>query len=185
MLIPKNGMEKKVITISLAMLFSFIFVCFALDPFSKEIAVNNAMHKISFERLNKDPPLFVAKDIVVAPAKDIANFSISATLSESSVLKSLVITVVSGLAFVASGELEWLFPVGEQLNMYGRTVTKSGKDGLMEYTITFLSGLNDLYSCSSSTGDRNVLLKIYSKKGAAKEFEIPSAFFALLQDRVE
>ena len=130
------------------------------------IAVGDSLHTISFERLNKDPPLFIAKDIVVAPGKDIANLSISACLSESRVLKSLIVTVVSGQAFVASGELEWLFPAGEQLNMYGKTVAKPNKDwsdGI--YRITFLSGLNDLYSYSSSTGDRNVLLKMYSKKG--------------------
>ena len=174
-------MKKKMIAIALTMLFSLAFTCFASDSVAKDVAIGDSLHTISFGQLNKDTPLFVARDVVLVPAKDIANFSISACLSESHVLKSLIITVASGQAFVASGELEWLFPAGEQLNMYGKTVAKPGKDGLMEYTMTFLSGLNDFYSCSSSTGGCNVLLKMYSKKGMAREFEIPSAFFALLR----
>lgn len=167
------------------MFFSLAFICFASDSVAKDVAVGDSLHTIGFGRLNKDSSLFIARDIVLVPGKDIANFSISACLSESRVLKSLIITVVSGQAFVASGELEWLFPAGKQLNMYGKTVAKPGKDDLMEYTITFLSGLNDFYSYSSSMGDRSVLLKMYSKKGAAKELEIPSAFFTLLRSTAE
>ncbi len=170
---------------SLAIFFLLAFACFALDPVAKDVAVGDSLHTISFERLDKDPPLFIVKDNVAAPAKDIANLSVSACLSESRVLKSLVVAVVSGQTFVASGELEWLFTAGEQLNMYGKTVAKPGMDGLVEYTVTFLSGLNDLYSFSSSADDRNVLLKMYSKKGAAKELEIPSEFFTLLRSTAE
>jgi len=173
-------MRKKVITIALAMLCSVAFVCYASDSASKEIAVGDSFHTISFERLDKDPPLFVAKDIIVVPGKDIAHFSISATLAENHMLKSLIVDVVSSQAFAATGEFEWIFPSGKQLNMYGKTVARADKNGMTEYTITFLSGLPDFYACSSSVTDCNVFLKIYFKKGAAKEVEIPSAFFALL-----
>ena len=177
-------MRTKVIAMSLAILFSLAFICFASDA-AEGIAVGDSLHMVSFERLDKDPPLFIAKDSVVVSGKDIVNFSISATLTENRALKSIIVVVVSNQAFAATGEFEWIFPSGEQLNMYGKTVSKPGRDGLMDYTLTFLSGLSDLCACSLEAGDRNVLLRMYSKKGAAREFEIPSAFFTLLRSTAE
>ncbi|MHB9005232.1 MAG: hypothetical protein ACYC6C_14480 [Coriobacteriia bacterium] len=175
-------MSKRVISIASAMLFAFACVCFALGPTASEVIIGNAMHKVSFERLDREPPLFLAMDSVVAPAKDIASFSIIATFAENRVLKSLIVTLVSYQAFSASGELEWLFPAGEQVNLYGKTAAKPLKDGMTEYTITFFADLADFCDCSALTSDKNVLLKLYPRKGAPKEFELPSAFFQLLSD---
>ncbi len=177
-------MSKKVIAIAVILCVSLTLACFASDA-AEGIAIGDSYHTISFERLDKDPPLFIAKDTVVVSGKDIVNFSISVTLTENRSLKSMIVAVVSNQAFVATGEFEWVFPSGEQLNMYGKAVAKPDKGDLTSYVITFLSGLNDLCTYSLKAGNRNALLKMYSKKGAAREFEIPLAFFALLRSKAE
>jgi hypothetical protein len=178
-------MGKKVFMVALTLLGLFAFRCFAQNPVAKEVAIGDVLHKISYEKLDREPPLFVAKNIVYAPVKDITHFIISATFSESQVLKSLIVTVTSSSTFLVSGELEWLFPSGEQINMYGKTASKSVGDGLTEYTITFLSSMADLCACAVVSGGDNVRLKLFSKRGEVREFEFPPAFFSFLSEATE
>jgi len=182
MLIPNYGMSKRVILIISVALFTLAGLCFAQGPFVSDVTVGEALHKVSLERLDKDPPLFLAKDCVTAPAKDIASFAIVATIAESREIKALIVTLVSGSLFSASGEMEWLFPSGGQINLYGKTASKSIKDGMTECTVTFLAGLADLHDHSALAGGGNVILRLYSKKGSVMEIELPSAFIKLLSD---
>ena len=90
-------------------------------------------------------------------------------IAENCELKSLIVTVVGGRMFSSSGELEGLFPAGGQVNLSGKTASKSLKDGKTECTITILAGLTDLSDCSARIEGKNVLLKLYSKKGVMLE----------------
>ncbi|MHB0896089.1 MAG: hypothetical protein ACYC1A_00900 [Spirochaetales bacterium] len=163
-------------------LFALAGLCLAQVPAASDVAVGGALHRVSLERLDKDSLLFLVKDSVVAPAKDISSFSIVATIAENRELKSLIVTVVGASLSSASGELEWLFPSGGQVNLYGKTASKPLKDGKTECTITILAGLTDLSDCSARIAGKNVLLKLYSKKGVMVEIELPSAFIQLLSD---
>jgi len=171
-----------IVSVALFMLSGF---CFALDSGVSDIVIGEATHQLSFERLDRVPPLFLAKDYVAAPAKDIASFSIVATIAEDRELKTLVVTLVSGPAFPASGEMEWLFPDGEQLNLYGKTAAKALKNGTTEYAITFLTDLPRFCDCATRIANGKVFLKLYSRKGTSAEFEFPSAFFRFLSDPAE
>lgn len=165
-----------------AALFALAGLCFAQGPLSSDVAVGDALHRVSLERLDKNPPIFLAKDSVAAPAKDLASFSIVATIAENKELKSLIVTLVGRSVFSASGELEWVFPEGGQINLYGKTASKSLKDGMSECTISLLAGLADLHDHSALSGGGNVILRLYSKKGSVMEIELPSAFIKLLAD---
>jgi len=182
MLIPKKGMGKQVMSIVSAALFTLAGLCFAQGPIASDVAVGEALHRVSLERLDKDPPLFLAKDSVIAPAKGISSFSIVATIAENKELKSLIVTLVGASMFSASGELEWVFPAGGQINLYGKTASKSLKDGMTECTISLLAGLADLHDHSALSGGGNVILRLNSKKGSVMEIELPSAFIKLLSD---
>jgi len=175
-------MSKQVMSIASAMFFALTCVCFAQGPIASDVAVGGALHRVSLERLDKNPPLFLAKDCVAAPVKGVSSFSIVATIAENRELKSLIVTMVGGSMFSASGELEWLFPAGDQINLYGKTAAKTLKDGMTECVITILVGLAELRDHSALAAGRNVLLKLYSKKGVMMEIELPSAFIKLLSD---
>ena len=182
MLIPKKGMGKRVMSIVSAALFALAGLCFAQGPFVSDVAVGETLHRVSLERLDKDPPLFLAKDSVIAPAKGLASFSIVATITENKELKSLIVTLVGGSVFSASGELEWVFPASGQINLYGKTASKSLKDAMTECTISLFAGLADLHDHSALSGGGNVILRLYSKKGSVMEIELPSGFIKLLAD---
>jgi hypothetical protein len=178
-------MNKKVIVVVVFMLYSLGFTCFASGPAFGEVEIGGALHAISIERLDRDPPLSVARDTVSASDKDIPRFSLAATFAENQVLKSFLVTVASASIFAASGEIEWIFPSGEQFNMYGKVVSRPNAHGVMEYSLTFLMGLDKFYGYSRLAAGRNILLRIYSKRGTVREFVIPSAYFSLMASSAE
>ncbi len=178
-------MNKKVIVAVVFMLYSFGFTCFASGPAFEEVEIGGALHAISIERLDRDPPLSVAKDTVTTSDEDIPRFSLAATFAGGQVLKSLLVTVASASVFAASGEIEWLFPSGEQFNMYGKVVSRPGGRGVTEYSLTLLVGLDKFYGYSRLAAGRDILLRIYSKRGTVREFVIPSAYFSLMASLTE
>ena len=178
-------MNKKVVVIALMIACSFSSPCFAQNPSNQELKIGDALHRLSLEQTIKTPPLFIARDTIIIPNAGIAGFSIAATFGESKTLKSLIISMISNQTLPLSGEAEWLFPSGEQMNLYGKTTAMFGNDGQVEYVITFFSGLDDFCHISSKLKNQNVIVKIYSKKGVILESEIPSAFFALFSIQIE
>lgn len=155
--------------------------CFAQVPRFEEISVDDMLHTISLEKLDKDPPLLIVKDDFATSTDDVLRMTLHATLSDSFDIKSLTLTVLSKNEYALSGELEWLFPSNCTLSMFGKTRTKSRENGICEITVTFLLGLDDLGKYSALLNDSGtVMLKIYSRHGTARSFKIPNNFFWLL-----
>jgi len=175
-------MGKRVNVIAMALLCSAAFQCFSLEPVFKEINIDGLTHQISLGRLDEDPSHFVIRESVSNPAQDVFRFSMTATFTEECALRTLVVVIVSAKSFVASGELEWLFPQGSQFNLYGKTTSKPDKDGQIYQTLSFISGLSDFCSHASAVTDGTAVLKIYDKKGTTREFALPSEFFSLIAD---
>jgi len=168
--------------IAMALLCSAAFQCFSLEPVFKEINIDGLTHQISLGRLDEDPSHFVIRESVSNPAQDVFRFSMTATFTEECALRTLVVVIVSAKSFVASGELEWLFPQGSQFNLYGKTTSKPDKEGMISHTLSFISGLSDFCSHASAVTDGTTVLKIYDKKGTTREFALPSEFFSLIAD---
>ena len=178
-------MDKKVVLLALMITCSFSMLCFAQNPASQELQIGGMIHRISLEQTNKDSLLFVAKDTIIISNSGIVGFSLAVTFGENRILKSLMVSLASSQAISLSGEAEWLFPSGEQMNLYGKTTAMFGNDGQVEYVITFFSGLDEFSLISSKLKNQNVIVKIYSKKGVILESELPSAFFTLFSIQIE
>lgn len=175
-------MGKRVNVIAMALLCAAAFQCFSLEPVSKEINVDGLSHQISLGRLDEDPPHFVIQESVSNPTRDISRFSMTATFTEECALRTLVVVIVGAKSFLASGELEWLFPQGSRFNLYGKTSSKPDNEGMISQTLSFISGLSDFCSHASAVTEGAAVLKIYDRKGMTREFALPSEFFSLIAD---
>lgn len=175
-------MRKRARAFAAAMLCAAIFRCFSLEPVSKEIQIDGLRHQISLETLDKDPVHFLLRESVSNPASDIAHFTLTATFSENRTLKTLVVVMLGSRSFIASGELEWLFPAGTRFNLYGTSISQAGKEDMMTQTLSFISGLSDFCTHALPATNGTVTLKVYDRKGMTREFSLPSEFFSLFAD---
>lgn len=144
----------------------------------EKISIGDTVHSISYEQLNRDPPLFIVDDSFSTQDNDVSTVTLSASLTESCRLKALTLTVVGKGEFALSGELEWRFPFNHSLDMVGKLRTKNLPNGSCEMSVTFLSGLDDLCKYSTLLEENHTAkIIIYSRRGTSKEFQIPYGFF--------
>ena len=175
-------MNKKVCVLACFLIFCLGFSASALDPANiVEVNLSGTRHEVSFEKLDRNPPIVIAKDDLYPTDQEISKLSLVATMSESLDVKTLTLTVVSASSFILSGELEWRFPSDRTLNMFGKAKSRNIGNGTCEVTVTFLAGLSDLSMFAALPRDEKaVTMTIYSSRGSPKDFEIPDSFFALL-----
>ncbi|HWR11983.1 MAG TPA: hypothetical protein VN445_09180 [Rectinemataceae bacterium] len=147
---------------------------FSQNVIARDIVVGAHTHQVRKELLNQTPPILIVQDKVLNPAQGIGAFTITSTFTEEKKLKFLTAIFESEDTFMASGEFEWSFCTGERLNMYGKTTSKHKAAGMTEYAVSFFMNLEDFCARASTIQDRTVLLRIYSKEGEIREFELPS-----------
>jgi hypothetical protein len=136
-------------------------------------------HSISFEKVDRDPPLLQAMDVVTFSG-DLCSLGLSAVLTTGYSLRTLTLVLQGKQAFSASGEIKWLFPDGESLTMFGKPSLKEMEAGMVEISITCVSGFKDFFSHIEETCDKGALLGLFSKDKVLNTVAIPPEFFALL-----
>lgn len=174
-------MNTKTRVFAMAMAWVLVFAGFALEPVSEEITIGSTLHRVSRKGAESDPKTLIVTDVASSPAEGVANFSITAVLTPEKNLKSLNLIFLVDKVFSASGEIEWQFPSGAKLTMFGKVSTKNNAKGFIEYTITFFSGLVDFRNGASAVGDGNGVVRLHGRgKSAVMEILVPAAFFKLL-----
>ena len=173
-------MREKTVVYACLFCLCFSLPVFALGLDSTTVSIDGVVHTISSEKIENTAPILIVKDEFI-PQSDISRITVSATLTESYKLKSLVLSIVGPSDFILSGEMEFSFPSGTKLSMFGKVSTKKLANGNSEGSVTFLQLLDDLTMSAGSLRDgSSVVAEIFSKRGLSKSFRIPDSFFKRL-----
>lgn len=170
-------MRGKTVLCACLLCLCFGLSAFTLDSVSTTVSIDGIIHSISVERFENISPIRIVKDEFV-PSSDISKIAVSMTLTDSNNLKCLVLDIIGPGDFIMSGEVEFSFPSGIKLSMFGKVSTKNLANGASEGSVTFLERLDDLKLSTNTLHDgSSVTAEIFSKRGLSKSFRIPDSFF--------
>lgn len=173
-------MREKTVACACFLCLCFGFSAFSIGLESATVSIDGIVHTISVERLEDVSPIRIVKDEFI-PSGEISRIAVLATLTESHHLKCLVLNIVGPSDFILSGEVEFSFPSGAKLSMFGKAVMRNLTNGAAEGSVTFLQRLDDLKTSLGSPRDDSVVIaEIFSKRGHSESFRIPESFFQRL-----
>ena len=176
-------MREKTVACACLLWLCFGLSAFALGSDSATISIDGVIHTVSTQKIENTAPILIVKDEFILP-DGISRVTVSPTLNESYNLKCLILSSAGPSDFILSGEMEFSFPSGTKLSMFGKTVTKNLANGVSEGSVTFMQGLDELKMSSSSLRDGSIVMaEVFSKKGFIKRFQIPGSFFRRLLPR--
>ena len=145
-----------------------------------EMDANGNRHTISFSR-QAQTGLVVVKNLIELSGREGFVLSLSASLSESSEMKSFVVSFVAPSGTQLAGEMEWLVPPGRSVYFLGKTRTTPKPEGRIETAATFLADLGQLAAFSGMKGAREgIVLRLFGTKGVLAEVPLPLSFLRLL-----
>jgi hypothetical protein len=166
----------------IVVLLCFCFAAGAIEPGIRIVKVQDVVHSISVEKLDRTPPFIVIKDSFDLTQEPLSQVGVSLSFTEAGVLRSLVINVTSDASFIPSGEIVWRFSTADCLPLYCTPHSKMLQNGRTEYTLTYLGNLAELYKRLSNNVAANPLLELYSKKSTIQRLILPSEFFKLISE---